>query len=125
MEKAGKKKWRRDLLLIAALLLLAGALLLWQRHSRSEGRQAVVYVNGERIGAYPLSKDVRIRLGDGESYNVLVIENGAADMTDASCPDRICVNMHPIRYVGETITCLPHKTMIRIEGEGEAEVDIP
>jgi len=124
-ERTKKQRLRSDALLIAALLLLSGALLLFQRFHRSPGNLAAVYVDGERLAAYPLSEDREIPLTapDG-GYNLLVIRNGAADMTDADCPDKLCVHMHPIRYVGETITCLPHRTMIQIEGEGETEVDI-
>ena len=118
-------KVRADLLLIGVLLLLSGALLLMQRLHRSAGAAAVVYVNGERRAAYPLSEDARVAIGEGENYNVLVIEDGRADMIEATCPDKLCVRMHPIRYVGETITCLPHRTQIVIEGDAPPEVDIP
>lgn len=120
-----KKKLRADLLLMGALLLLSGALLLVQRLHRTAGAAAVVYVDGERLAAYPLSEDAHITIGEGERRNVLVIENGRADMTEATCPDKLCVHMHPIRYVGETITCLPHRTQIVIEGSAPPEVDIP
>ena len=45
-------------------------------------------------------------------------------MTDAGCPDRICVMMHPIRYDGESIICLPNRTEIRIEGGEPSGVDL-
>ena len=86
---------------------------------------AVVYVDGRRTAAYPLSEDVTVTLmNEDGGVNVLVIQNGIADVTDASCPDKLCVYMHPIQYVGEAITCLPNRTMIQIEGRGEAEVDV-
>ena len=122
----GKKRHlRADVLLIAALLLLSGAFLLLRQLRRTGGDMAVVYVNGVRAAAYPLSENVTVTLTNPEGgTNVLVIENGVAAVTEASCPDKLCVRMHPIRYVGETITCLPNRTMIQIEGRGEAEVDI-
>lgn len=122
----GKQKIRADLLLIAALLILAGAFLLWQRLVRRPGGEAVVYVNGVRTAAYPLDTDTEIRLetADGSSYNVLRIEDGTARVTDAGCPDKLCVHMHPIRWAGESITCLPNRTVIQIEGGASAGVDI-
>ena len=75
---------------------------------------------GRATASYPLNKDAVVRLDNPNgSYNVLVIENGQADVTEAGCPDKICVMMHPIRYDGESIICLPNRTEIRIEG-GEA-----
>ena len=120
-----KKRIRADVLLIAALLLLSGAFLLVRQIRRAGGNMAVVYVDGKRTAAYPLSKDVTVTLTNRDGgVNLLVIENGTADVRDASCPDKLCVHMHPIQYVGETITCLPNRTMIQIQGRGEPEVDV-
>ena len=113
-----KKRIRADILLIAGLLLLSLGLFAYQRLSRETGALAVVYVNGERSGAYPLSEDAEIRLSawEGDGYNVLHIEDGYASVREASCPDKICVNSHAIRYGGESITCLPNRVVVRIEG---------
>ena len=120
------KKIRADLILIGALLLLGAVLLLWQTASRRSGGRAVVYVDGVRTAVYPLSEDqtVTLRAPDGGSYNILVISDGAADVTDAGCPDKICVYMHPIRYEGESIVCLPNRTVIQIEGGEPSGVDV-
>ena len=120
-----KKRIRADVLLIAALLLVSGAFLLVRQLRRAGGNMAVVYVDGRRTAAYPLSEDVTVTLTNEDGgVNVLVIENGIADVTDASCPDKICMYMGPIRDAGEMIVCLPNRTMIVIEGRGEAKVDV-
>ena len=125
-EPEKKKKLRADLILIGALVLSAAALLLWQTASRRAGGEAVVYVDGLRTEAYPLSRDTTVRLvsPDGQSYNILTISGGTADVTDAGCPDKICVMMHPIRYEGESIICLPNRTVIQIEGGEPSGVDV-
>ena len=125
--KDRKKKIRADILLIAGLLLLALGLFAYQRLSRETGAMAVVYVNGERRAAYPLSKDCEVRLSawQGDGYNVLCIRDGCASVREASCPDKICVNSHAVRYGGESITCLPNRVVVRIEGETSGQgVDI-
>ena len=124
MTETGKnRKLRADLALIGALLLFALGLWLWQTAARKNGGTAVVYV---RTAAYPLARDIEVRLPapDGLSYNVLVIADGTADVTDAGCPDKICVQMHPIRYAGESIICLPNRTVIQIEGGESSGVDV-
>ena len=120
------RKLRADLMLIGALVLFAAALFIWQTASRQSGGEAVVYVDGVRTASYPLTRDVTVRLPspDGKSYNVLVISDGIADVTDAGCPDKICVMMHPIRYDGESIICLPNRTVIQIEGGEPSGVDV-
>ena len=45
-------------------------------------------------------------------------------MTEASCPDGICVRAKAAQYEGDTIVCLPNKTEIRIEGAASADIDL-
>ena len=127
MEKAKRKKRIADAILIGALLLTALGLLLFRQLSRRDGGEAVVYVNGERLAAYALDTDCEVRLPspDGRSFNVLVISDGAADVTDAGCPDKLCVHMPSIRYEGESIICLPNRLTVVIEGGESSGVDIP
>ena len=125
MENKPKNKKRADLILIAALLLLALAMGGWLLLTRETGARAVVYVDGRATASYPLDKDVTVRLDNPNgSYNLLVIKDGCADVTEAGCPDKICVMMHPIRYNGESIICLPNRTEIRIEGGEPSPVDV-
>lgn len=121
-----KNKRRADLALIGALLLMSGFLSLRLALTRKQGGQAVLYVDGVRSAAYPLEEDTVIRWEtvDGESFNQLEIRDGAADMTDAGCPDLLCVHMRPIRYAGESIICLPNRLEVRIEENDPGEVDI-
>ena len=120
-----KRRVRADVLLIAALLILSGAFFLVRYLRSAGGDVAAVYVDGRCTAVYPLSRDVTVDLDNGEGgVNVLVIADGAATVTDASCPDKICMYMGPIRDAGEMIVCLPNRTMIVIEGRGEAKVDV-
>ena len=127
MNETGVKKTRlrADLLLIAALLALALGMFLVQHLHRVKGAYAVVYVNGERTAAYPLSEDTTVTLrAPNGGKNVLVISDGCADVIEASCPDGICVRAKPARYEGETIVCLPNKTEIRVEGAADSGLDL-
>lgn len=124
-ERSKKSRVRADVLLIAALLLFAGGLFLAQRLTRQNGALAVIYVNGERTAAYPLSEDTTVTLhAPNGGCNVLVISGGSARVSEASCPDGICVRTGSVRYEGETIVCLPNKTEIRIEGAASSGVDL-
>ena len=125
-DPAGKKRLRADILLIAALLLISGGLFLYRALHRSAGAMAVLYVDGERTAAYPLSeeRELCIPSRDGSSYNILVIRDGRADVTEAGCPDKTCVHMHAISHNGETIICLPNRLVVQIEGEEGSGVDL-
>lgn len=117
------KTHRNDAILIAALLLAGGALLLWLGLTRQAGGTARVQIGGETVMELPLSQDARVVLGEGGHTNTLVIENGAARVEQADCPDQVCVRQGAVRYNGESIVCLPHKLIVSIEGGGSNGVD--
>ncbi len=121
------KKRKGDMVLIVVILALAAAayfgIKFYQRMSTKEP-VAVVTVDGDEYGRFPLDQDVKekIELPDG-AYNILVVKDGAADITDASCPDGICVNHRAISRQSETIVCLPNKVVVEIQNGEESDVD--
>ncbi len=120
-----KKAYIRDLL-IAGILLIAAALLLLffrTRQDRETGNaaEAVVTLDGEEVGRYPLNRDGTFPLNGGS--NILVIENGEAWVSEANCPDKICMGMGKISRNGEFIACLPNLLIIVIEGGEQPAVD--
>ena len=52
-----------------------------------------------------------------EKHNHIRIENGHISVTDADCPDKICLQTGAISHAGEIIACLPHKLIIEIKSE--------
>ncbi|MCR5808500.1 MAG: NusG domain II-containing protein [Clostridiales bacterium] len=114
-----KNRIRNDIILALALLLAALAVWGVVSLTRKTGEYAVVLINGEETARYPLDKDavVEIETEDGH-VNTLVIKDGEASVTFADCPDKLCVKQRAIKRTGETIICLPHKLVIRIEGGG-------
>ncbi len=44
-------------------------------------------------------------------------------MTDADCPDKICIQTGEIHQVGRNIVCLPNKVHVEIVGSSEDGVD--
>ena len=86
-----------------------------------EGSEVRVMVEGKEIGVYSLSKDGEYSLNDGT--NTLIIKDGKAYMTDADCPDKLCVRQGKISRNGETITCLPNKLTVTVIDE-KGEVDL-
>ena len=124
MEQKEKKKYIRDLVLVGVLLIAAvlALFLLRNRQEKETGSNAVVTVrtaDGEAI--YPLNKDGVFSLNGGT--NTLVIENGEAWVSEADCPDKICMGMGKISKNGEFIACLPNQVIIVVEGGEESPVD--
>ena len=53
----------------------------------------------------------------------VVIGDGCATITDADCPDRLCVQRGRIDRSGQTVVCLPHGVVVTVRGGAESGVD--
>lgn len=109
---------------VVALAVVAGFSVKVSQAKSTKDAVAIVMVDGKAKGRYPLNENIekKIEITDG-SYNILKIENGEADITEASCPDHICVDHRKVSKKDETIVCLPNKVVIKIENGAESEVD--
>ena len=117
-----RKKLIRDLVLAGSLLLAAVILLLVINGSRESGGVAVVRVDGVETERLPLSVNGTFPLTGGS--NILIIQDGQAWMSEANCPDLICVRQGKIHYSGQVITCLPNRLTVTIEGGESGGVDL-
>lgn len=116
---------RRDRVFLGVLGVLAVAFLLWFLLGyRKTGLEVEITVDGALYGTYSLEEDQRIPIEtDGNTTNVLVIEDGRADMIQADCPDKLCVHQAAVSHVGETIVCLPNRVVVTVRGEEKPQFD--
>ena len=112
------KKRRADLIVIASLLLLALALYLILGALRTVGGEVVVRVDGVETERHALTENGTYPLNGGS--NILVMGEGQAWLTEANCPDLLCVRQGKIRYAGQSIICLPNRLTVTVEG-GESD----
>ena len=113
---------RSDLYLIGGCLLAAlvlGGLWLLLREG---GAAVVVEQNGRETARYALHEDRTVKIEGEGGYNLLVIEGGEAWLSEADCPNLLCVKTGRIRYAGQSIVCLPHRLAVRIAG-GASSLD--
>lgn len=125
------KKW--DIALIAILLVLSfvpeGIFFLnGSSRSTAQGTVAVVTIDGKKVKEIPLSShggtdSFTVQGADG-GYNVIVVKDQAIGITEADCPDKICIQEGFISRPGESVICLPHKVMVEVQAEGNEEPDI-
>ena len=112
-----RKTLKNDILLIAALLLVA--LIAWGllRLTRERGGEAIVTVDGQLTATIPLTVDATLPIGTGKGFlNVVEVADGRVRVAEADCPDRLCVRQGWIAYDGESIVCLPHKLVVTVRG---------
>ena len=115
---------KTDLLLIIVLALIPVLFMIFNMYGalHADNPELVVYVDGEEYGRYLLNEDRTIDIG---GTNICRIEGGRAWMTEANCPDQICVHSAAIDEKGGNIVCLPNKIILTIENneEGGASED--
>ena len=115
---------KNDVVLILAVLLLAGGVFLWSNFVKGDaGGSAVIYIDGEISAVYSLKDDGEYLIETGKGQNLLIIKDGKADVTEADCPDSLCVKQQSIHKTGQTIVCLPHRVVVEIEGGQNNEFD--
>jgi len=123
------KSHKNDILLILAVLVLAGGIWIYTLCTRSAGGVAVVSVDGTVIAELPLNRDTSVPVTAGNGFdagsafsNTVEVSAGRVRVVDANCPDKICEDTGWIQYDGQLIVCLPHKLIVTVSG-GEAVSD--
>ena len=115
---------KTDIILAVVAIIAAASIWLFYSAGANHGLTAVVTVDGEVRAEMPLDENGEVAIDTVWGYNIVHTENGQAFVTEADCRDQICVDHKKIEKVGETIVCLPHKMVVEIVGEGEAEADM-
>ncbi len=110
-------------ILTALVLVLALICFYFYGVKKEQGVRALIYKDGELIKTVSLenvSEPYEFEIRDGESFNVIRVEEGRIRVVSASCPDKVCVNSGYISDGVMPIVCLPNKLVIEIEGAENA-----
>ena len=106
---------KTDILLLAAILLIATiALGVTYLVLAKKGDTVVVTVDGEQYARLPLNEDTELVIVSESGTNTLVIKDGMAYISEASCPDKICVKTGDANEI-KSIVCLPNKVTVSVE----------
>ena len=111
------RKLKNDIILAVVILIIATAGLLLFNSTKVQGDFVSVKIDGVEKYKYSLDENVNIEIFTGEEnsqVNILIIEDGKAYISEANCPDKICVGHRPVKNANESIVCLPHKVVIEI-----------
>ena len=114
------KKTTVWIVFFAVLCIIAVSVFLLFQRMHTGGTIAHIYVNGESyetidLNAVAIPYEIKIETEDGE-YNIISVKHGEISVSEASCPDQICVNQGWIHDSLIPITCLPNRVVIKIEG---------
>lgn len=109
---------KRELILVVSILAIAGLLSgIFYAGNRKPAEQVVVTADGKTVAVLDLHKDTELVIDGYGGTNLLVIKDGYVSITEASCPDHVCVRTGKIHKSGELIVCLPNLVVVTIEGE--------
>jgi len=94
-----------------------------ERSFVSKSMEVFVRVNGEVIDQFDIGSDIKKVYETERGSNEIIINSGNAYISEADCPDSICVNTKHAAKNGDSVVCLPNRFSIEIVGRNEGEVD--
>ncbi|MED9805623.1 MAG: NusG domain II-containing protein [Lachnospiraceae bacterium] len=115
------------LLLLLFLLLFSSLFLLYKKRTSAGQKKACIYQNGVLLKEIDFSSvkepySFRLVSSDG-GYNEITVSAGGIAVTDADCPDRLCVLFSKNNTGRLPIICLPHKLAIVYKEESASDMD--
>ena len=104
----------------AGVLLAAGLLFCVLRACGTTGAEAVVMQDGREILRISLSgEDAVYPVTTDYGRYCIKVRDGMVSVSEAPCPDQICVQHTPTATVGDSIICLPGRLTVTVtDGRG-------
>ncbi|WP_143319158.1 NusG domain II-containing protein [Clostridium sp. HBUAS56010] len=113
------KHYKKELMLAVGILIIAGILFFANQIIFSKpAKNAVISVDGEVVKTLNLNKDADMTItGYSGGTNRIIVKNGEIQVSEASCPDKVCVHQGWVKHTGENIVCLPNHMIVQIVGD--------
>lgn len=107
---------------VSAILVIFVALTLWIWIGADPGEQVVISQDNREIYRLDINKDQELRIDSPDGgYNVIRVQDGQVSVTEADCPDQVCVRQGEISDDAVPIVCLPHKLVIEVTAESDKD----
>lgn len=111
----------RMLIIALAVVLVVAWPLGIALAGHGTGRVTITGPSG--VSVIGLDQDGTYRI-DGTAGGLTVkVRAGAVSITEASCPDRVCVHTGEVRTPGSLIACVPNGVVVRVEGRDDGSFD--
>ena len=130
MNEAPKSIGKRELFLLIAIIGIAVVLYGFnQLRTASPAAYVEVSIINEAsekvvLKTWNLEQNIEYDIvttpmlsGEPDGLNRLVIQDGAAWISEANCPNHDCVKKGKIHEHGEMLVCIPHRLTVTIIGE--------
>ena len=106
---------KNDLILICSVLMIAfiGIIILFFI-SDNTSETAVITIDGKEYKRLPLDENTTITIETEHGSNTLVINDGKVYISEASCPDKVCIKSGHASEL-KPIVCFPNGVVVSIE----------
>lgn len=119
-------KTRYAVAAVAVLLALCAVISLLILRPGRRAEIVTITLDGVCIRTIDLrtAPDEEFTVESDYGFNTVSIESGRLRITDADCPDKICVQSGWLTQTGLPLVCLPHRLVITFDtGTQTAETD--
>ena len=105
---------KNDLILVAAVLLIAIAAYVYMGFNKSFGAKALVSLSDGSEQLISLKKDAVYDFSSNGYTIHIEVKQGKAAFINSPCPDHICEHYGYLGREGELAVCLPAKASLSI-----------
>lgn len=113
---------RTWIVILAALAAFLALLSFFSLTAKKEGKTVQILQDGVVIEEIDLSVVTSERSftveWTGGGSNLITVQPGRIRVTEADCPDQVCVDQGWLSDQAAPIVCMPHRLMIRIKDSG-------
>ncbi len=109
-------------------MVLSAGVIAVSHLNEGEQRTAYIYSDDKLIDTIDLGSVedeyfFRVENSDGTGFNTVTVRPGEIGVTDASCPDKVCMHTGFIHSSALPIVCLPNKIVIKISENENNGID--
>jgi hypothetical protein len=111
-----------DYVVIIVLIIItlgSSAVVFINSHKSYDEKYVEISVKGKLYKKLPLDNNLNetITVESELGKNIVQISNGKVKISEATCPDKICVEDGAISNPGGMLVCLPNKVVVQIKGQ--------
>ena len=117
------KSW---IIMITIILVVCCVLSCFLFFMKPNGHIANIYVDGKCVRSIDLdtiTAQDKFVIKSEFGSNTILIEPGRICVSDADCPDKVCVSSGWLGSSSAPIVCLPHRLVIKLEGSAGNGLD--
>ncbi|AQZ46671.1 NusG domain II-containing protein [Paenibacillus larvae] len=126
-------KLKRGDWMIIILVIVAGLAFMIPRYwpsdqtngkSHNNKTYAKISVDGKEFKTVELTQEEQIiEVKSDHGLNIIKVHDYGVEMTDADCPDEVCLTFGFVTKPGQNIVCLPHRVLVEVIGDGGTQGD--